>query len=101
MDTPVPYTKEHTQRLKWSEEHVRNLKEGKLVWLVGDSVKIFEYKAEQNIEIFTGNDSVVRSVIVQMALGELNRPVVKLPPVLSDGVSQIENRDCDVGATSN
>ena len=36
-----------------------------------------------------------------MAHGELNRPVVKLAPVLYDGVSEIENRAGDVGVTSN
>ena len=53
------------------------------------------------IEIFTGNDGVVRSARVKMAHGELNRPVVKLAPVFYDGVSEIENRAGDVGATSN
>ena len=36
-----------------------------------------------------------------MALGELNRPVVKLAPVFYDGVSEIKNRAGDVGTTSN
>ena len=79
---------------------MRNLKEGKLVWLVDDSVKRCEYKLGIN-EIFTGNDGVVRSTRVKMAHGELNRPVVKLAPVFYDGVSEIENRAGDVGATSN
>ena len=52
------------------------------------------------MEIFTGNDGVVRSARVKMAHGELNRPVVKLAPVFYDGVSEIENRAGDVGATS-
>ena len=36
-----------------------------------------------------------------MAHEELHRPVVKLAPVFYDGVSEIENRAGDVGATSN
>ena len=32
------------QRSKSSKEHVRNLKEGELVWLVDDSVERCEYK---------------------------------------------------------
>ena len=80
---------------------MQNLKEGELVWLVDDSVKRCEYKFERIIEIFTGNDGVVRSARVKMARGELNRPVVKLTPVFYDGVSEIENRAGDVGATSN
>ena len=80
---------------------MRNLKEGELVWLVDDSVKRCEYKLGRIIEIFTGNDGVVRSVRTKMAHGELNRPVVKLAPVFYDGVSEIENRASDVGATSN
>ena len=94
------YLPQWNQRSKWSKEHVRNLKEGELVWLVDDSVKRCEYKLGI-IEIFTVNDGVVRSAIVKMAHGELNRPVVKLAPVFYDGVSEIENRAGDVGATSN
>ena len=95
------YLPQWNQRSKWSKEHVRNLKEGELVWLVDDSVKRYEYKLGRIIEIFTGNDGVVRSARVKMAHGELNRPVVKLAPVFYDGVSEIENRAGDVGATSN
>ena len=80
---------------------MRNLKEGELVWLVDDSVKRSEYKPGRIIEIFNGNDGVVRSARVKMAHGELIRPVVKLAPVFYDGVSEIENRTGDVGATSN
>ena len=57
--------------------------------------------ASRIIKIFTGNDEVVRSARVKMAHGELNRSVVKLAPVLYDGVSEIENRAGDVSATSN
>ena len=94
------YLPQRNQRSKWSKEHVRNLKEGKLVWLADDSVKRCEYKLGRIIEFFTGNDGVVRSARVKMAHGELNRPVVKLAPVFYDGVSEIENRAGDVGATS-
>ena len=94
------YLPQWNQRSKWSKEHVRNLKEGELVWLVDDSVKRCEYKLGRIIEIFTGNDGVVRSARVKLAHGELNRPVVKLAPVFYDGVSEIENRAGDVGATS-
>ena len=79
---------------------MRNLKQGELVWLVEDSVKRCDYKFGRIIEIFTGNDGVVRAR-VKMARGELNRPVVKLAPVFYDGVSEIENTAGDVGATSN
>ena len=72
------YLPQWNQRSKWSKEHVRNLKEGELVWLVDDSVKRCEYKLGRIIEIFTGNDGVVRPERVNMAHGELNRPVVKL-----------------------
>ena len=51
------------------------------------------------VEVFTGADGVVRSARVKMAHGELKRPVVKLAPVFYDGVSEIENRAGDVGAT--
>ena len=95
------YLPQWNQRSKWSKEHVRNLKEGELVWLVDDSVKRCEYKLGRIIEICTGNDGVVRSARVKMSHGELNRPVVKLAPVFNDGVSEIENRTGNVGATSN
>ena len=95
------YLPQWNQRSKWSKEHVRNLKEGELVWIVDDSFKRCEYKLGWIIEIFTGNDGVVRSTRVKTAQEELNRPVVKLAPVFYDGVSKIENRASDVGATSN
>ena len=95
------YLPQWKQRSKWSKEHVRNLKEGELGWLVDDSVKRCEYTLGRIIEIFTGNDGAVRSARVKMAHGELNLQVVKLAPVFYDGVSEIENRPGDVGATSN
>ena len=55
------YLPQWNQRSKWSKEHVRNSKEGELFWLVDDSVKRCEYKIGRIIEIFTGNDGVVRS----------------------------------------
>ena len=81
---------------------MRNLKKGTHLWLVDDSVKRCEYKLgikARIIEIFTGNDGVVRSARVKIAHGELNRPVVKLATVFFDGVSQSEKRTGDVGAT--
>ena len=95
------YLPQWNQRSKWWKEHVRNLREGELVWLVDDFVKRCECKLGRIIKIFPGNDGVVRSARVKMAHGELNRPVLKLAPVFYDGVSQIENRAGDVGATSN
>ena len=76
------YLPQWNQRSKWSKEHVRNLKEGVLVWLVDDSVNRCKYKLGRIVEIFTGTDGVVRSARVKMAHGELNRPVVKLAPVI-------------------
>ena len=58
---------------RWSKEHMQNLKEGELFWLLDDSVKRCEYKLGWIVEIFTGND----------------------------GVSEIENRAGNVGTTSN
>ena len=86
------YLPQWSQRSKWAKEHVRNPKEGELVWLVDVSVKLCEYKLGRFFEIFTGNDGVLRSPRVKLAHGELNRPVVKLTPVFYDGVSKIENR---------
>ena len=77
------------------KEHVRNLKKGELVWLVDNSAKRCEYKLGRINEISTSNDGVVRSAVVKMAHGELNRPVVKFAPVFYDGVSEIENRADD------
>ena len=96
------YLPQWNQRSKWSKGgHVRNLKEGEFVWLLDYSVKRCEYKLGRIIQKFTGNDGVVRSARVKMAHGELNWPVVNLAPVFYDGVSEIENRAGDVGATSN
>ena len=95
------YLPQWNQTSKWSKEHMRNLKESELVWLIDDSVKRCDYKLGQIIEIFFGNDGVVRSRRVKMAHGELNRPVETLAPVFDNGVSEIGNRAGDVGATSN
>ena len=65
------------------------------------SVKRFEYRRGQIIEIYTGNDGAVRSVRVKMAHEELNRPVLEVAPDFYDGVSEIENRAGLVGTTSN
>ena len=95
------YLPQWNQRSMWSKEYVQNLKEGELAWLLYDSVKRCENKLGRSIEIFTGNDGVVRSARVKMAHGELNRPVVQWAPVFCDVVSEIQNRAGDVGATSN
>ena len=63
-------------------------------------MKRCEYKLGSIVEVFTGSNGVVRSARVKMAHGELKRPVVKLAPVFYDGVSEIENKAGDVGATS-
>ena len=93
------YLPQGDQRLKWSKEHVRNLKVGEFAWLV--DVKRCEYKLGRIIEIFTGNDGVVRSARVKIEHGELNLQVVKLAPVFYDDVFEIKNRSGDIGATSN
>ena len=93
------YLPQWNQRSKGSKEHVQNLKEGELVSLVDDSVKRCEYKLGQIIEIFTSNDGVLRSARVKMSHGEPNWTVVKLAPVFYDGVSEIENRAGNIGAT--
>ncbi|XP_075239333.1 uncharacterized protein LOC142334891 [Convolutriloba macropyga] len=76
------YLPQWNQRSKWSKEHVRNLKEGELVWMVGESVRRSEYKMGRGIQVFKGHDGVVQSARVKMAHVEFNRPVVKLAPVL-------------------
>ena len=92
-DCTREYLPQWNQRSKWSKEHVRNQKE--------DSLNHCYYKLGRIFEIFTGNCGVVRSARVKMAHGELNWLVVKLAPVFCDGVSEIENRASNVGATSN
>ena len=59
---------------------------------VDDSPKRCEYKMERINEIFTVKYSVVRSAMVKMAHGVLNRPVVKLTPVFFDAVPDIKSR---------
>ena len=68
--------------------------------MVDDSVKPCEYKMGRVINVFKGDDGVVRSARVKVAHGEFNRPVVKLAPVFYDSVSEIEIRAGDVGATN-
>ena len=43
----------------------------------------------------------MQSARVKMAHGEFNRPLVKMAPLLNDGVSKVKNRAGDVDATSN
>ena len=93
------YIPQWNQRSKWSKEHVRNLKEGELFWMVDESVRQCEYKMGRVIQVLKGHDGVVRSARVKMAHGEFNRPVVKLAIVFYDGVSENENGAGDVGAT--
>ena len=71
------YLSQMKKRSKWSKEHVRNLKEGELVWLVDDCETLC-VDAWTNYRDLPGNDGVVRSARVRMAYGELNRPVVKV-----------------------
>ena len=75
---------------KWWKRHARNLYEGELEWLVDNSVKRWEFKWGRILEIFTGNDEVVRSARVKMAHGELNRQIVSLAPVFYNGVAEIK-----------
>ena len=49
------YLPQWNQRSKWSKEHVRNLNERKLVWMVDDSVKRCEYKMGRVIKVFKGD----------------------------------------------
>ena len=70
------------------------------MWIVDDSVKRCEYKMGRVIKVFKGDDGVVRSAKIKRAHGEFNRPVVKLAPVFYDGVTEIEKRAGDVGATN-
>ena len=65
-----------------------------------DSVKRCEYKMGRVSKVFKGDEGVVHSARVKMAHGEFNRPVLKLEPVCYDGVSEIEKRAADVGATN-
>ena len=82
------------QRSKCSKEYVWNLKEGELIRLIDEPVKHWKYKMGPIIGILT--NSSVQSARVQLAQGQLNRPVVKLAPVFDDGVSQTKNRAVDM-----
>ena len=64
------YLPQWNQRSKWSKEHVLNMKERELEWLVDDSVKRCEYKLGRIIEIYSGDDGVVQSARVKIAHAE-------------------------------
>ena len=75
--------------------------------MVNDSVKQFEHKIGRLIEVFKGDNGVVRSARAKVVYGKFIRPVVKLAPVFYDGDQEIKNRKNDVelakalvGATS-
>ena len=69
--------------------------------MVDESVKRCEYKMGKVIQMFKGDNGIVRSARVKLVHGEFNRPLVKLAPVIYDCVSEIENRAGDFGATPN
>ena len=97
MDSRIPSTMEQIEEVKTP---CAKPKKDDLVWLNDHSKKRCEKIMRQIFEIFTGNDTFERSARDKMAHGEVNWPVVKLESVFYDGVSEIENRAGDVGATS-
>ena len=64
-------------------------------------MKRCEYKLEQIVETFIGSNGVVRSARVKMAREELDQTVVKLVPVLYNGVSEIKNKAVEICVKSN
>ena len=50
------------------------------------------------MEVFSGNDGVVRSSRGQLSHEDLNQPLVKLAPLLYDDISEIKNWAGDDGA---
>ena len=67
--------------------------------MVDESVRRREYKMGRVIQVFTGDDGVVRSARVKMAHGEFNRPVVKktgpamLPPLKNRNMCHQTNQN--------
>ena len=70
-------------------------KEGEIVGIVDESMKIWEFKMGRIMHVFKHNDGVVRSA----RDGEFNRSMVKLALASYDGVSEIKNWAGDACAT--
>ena len=75
-----------------------NFQVGDLVWLIEDDVKRSHYKMARVLEVYPGNDGIVRSALIKTVNGFLNQPVVKLAPLFEKRF-QAENRAGIVGAS--
>ena len=68
------------KRTKWIKED-HNLEVGELVWLLEPSSKRSQYPLGRVIEVFAGDDGIVRSARIKTKLGEYTRPFTKLVPL--------------------
>ncbi len=64
-------------RRKWIQEGLQ-FKQGDLVLLAEDNQRPMQWKLCRIVEVFTGNDDLVRVVKVKTSSGELVRPILKL-----------------------
>ena len=74
------------RRTKWKRKE-RPLKIGDVVLMVEENVNRGKWNLARVIEVFPGNDGVIRNVKLKMKTGEYKRSVQKCCPILEEEVS--------------
>ena len=74
------------QRTKWKRKE-RPLKIGDVVLMVDENVNRGKWNLARVIEVFPGNDGVIRNVKLKTKTGEYKRSVQKCCPILEEEVS--------------
>ena len=70
-----------------------------LVWLNEDNVKRSQYRMARIVEIYPGKDGVVRSALIKTLDDTLERPMVKVAPLINERFPS-ENEAGLVGASN-
>ena len=76
-------------RRKWTQDGLQ-FKQGDLVLLAEDNQGPMQWKLGRILEVFAGNDDLVRVVKVKTSSGELIRPIVKLRKLPVDVPMQLD-----------
>ena len=77
------YLPQNNVRSQWNKSQT-NIGVGYLVWLIEYNVKRSQYRMAPIVEIYPGEDAVVRSALIKTLDGTLKRPVVKLAPLFNE-----------------
>ena len=75
------YLPQLLRRDKWYTDSTATLDLNDLVWIVEPSSFRGQYQLGRVVEVFPGDDGIVRSAKVKTLQGTLHRPLVKLVPL--------------------